>query len=287
MKLHELSIRLPLRVDTRAPWEAQSISSSPSPVRRAHAYVEEVSDEEGSSLESTPIETRRNSFFQNVMTEQQLLDHAAGIPLPGELGAGAGGVSVGHRIPSFVVPKNFAEVISGKLYRCSFPQMEHFSFLRCFGLKTILTLVNEGYSEAHCQFVARGNIQHYSISIKAHKKVGDKIDEDYMLSALQEVVNPANYPMLVHCNKGKHRTGCVMACFRKILGWSLEDVIAEYRQYAGVKARQLDIDYITSMDAQDLREKLEAKIKSPALPPEPFTDSPMSTTPVPSTRLRS
>ena len=25
-----------------------------------------------------------------------------------------------------------------------------------------------------------------------------------------------NHPMLVHCNKGKHRTGCLIGCFRKV-----------------------------------------------------------------------
>lgn len=25
-----------------------------------------------------------------------------------------------------------------------------------------------------------------------------------------------NHPLLIHCNKGKHRTGCLVGCFRKV-----------------------------------------------------------------------
>ncbi|CAN0534051.1 unnamed protein product, partial [Ectocarpus sp. 8 AP-2014] len=28
----------------------------------------------------------------------------------------------------------------------------------------------------------------------------------------------SNHPMLVHCNKGKHRTGCLIGCFRRVRG---------------------------------------------------------------------
>ena len=277
---------LPLLCRPRSPLAASEMPSAIQPLsRHAHAFVEDVSDDDVSSPDTTPSGSRRNSFFENVMSEEQLMAYAAGIPLPSDLDAPTETMSIGRRMHAFMVPKNFAQVVPN-LYRCSYPQVENLAFLRCLRLKSILTLVEEPYDDAHCQFITQGSIHHFEISIKAHKKKGDRIDESHLLAALKEVCNPGNHPMLVHCNKGKHRTGCVMACFRKMLGWRLEDVIAEYLKYAGVKARQLDIEYITSIDAEDLRQKLAFQIKSPRLPAEPFTASPVSAAPINSTRLR-
>ncbi|CAI7601666.1 unnamed protein product [Penicillium palitans] len=46
--------------------------------------------------------------------------------------------------------------------------------------------------------------------------------------------------VLIHCNQGKHRTGCLVACFRELQGWEHSAIIDEYRLYAGQKARQLE-----------------------------------------------
>ncbi|CAN0338469.1 unnamed protein product, partial [Scytosiphon promiscuus] len=34
--------------------------------------------------------------------------------------------------------------------------------------------------------------------------------------------------MLVHCNKGKHRTGCLIGCFRRTQGWAVSSIFEEY-----------------------------------------------------------
>jgi len=59
-----------------------------------------------------------------------------------------------------------------------------------------------------------------------------------------------NYPLYVHCNQGRHRTGCVIACLRKIQRVPIEDIIAEYRAYANPKARPGDIDLIRAFDPE-------------------------------------
>jgi hypothetical protein len=59
-----------------------------------------------------------------------------------------------------------------------------------------------------------------------------------------------NYPLYIHCNQGKHRTGCVVACLRKIQGMPIEDVIAEYRVYSEPKARDGDMELIRSFDPE-------------------------------------
>lgn len=66
------------------------------------------------------------------------------------------------------------------------------------------------------------------------------------------VLNPANFPVYIHCNQGKHRTGCVVGCLRRIQGWPLEEILAEYDAYASPKARSADIELITTFDPDAL-----------------------------------
>ena len=42
-------------------------------------------------------------------------------------------------------------------------------------------------------------------------------------------------PLLIHCTKGTHRTGCVVGCLRKLEEWSLTSIFDEYQRYAGSK----------------------------------------------------
>jgi len=48
----------------------------------------------------------------------------------------------------------------------------------------------------------------------------------------------------------QHRTGCVVASFRKTIGETFENIFAEYHVYAGVKARKLDEAFIDQFDTR-------------------------------------
>lgn len=66
--------------------------------------------------------------------------------------------------------------------------------------------------------------------------------------ALLFVMNASNHPMWIHCNQGRHRTGCVVACLRKVQGMPIDEVLKEYITYASPKARPGDIALIKSFD---------------------------------------
>lgn len=50
----------------------------------------------------------------------------------------------------------------------------------------------------------------------------------------------------------QHRTGCVIGCFRKIIGWDLADILEEYHHYAGAKARVLDERYLEMFEERSM-----------------------------------
>ena len=51
---------------------------------------------------------------------------------------------------------------------------------------------------------------------------------------------------------GKHRTGCLIGCFRKIQQWSLTAIFDEYRRFAEPKPRFLDQQFIELFDIGEL-----------------------------------
>lgn len=73
-----------------------------------------------------------------------------------------------------------------------------------------------------------------------------------MESILGVVLDKDNYPLMIHCNHGKHRTGCVVAVIRKISGWDTTCALDEYKAYAEPKARDCDLEYIGAFQVSDL-----------------------------------
>lgn len=74
----------------------------------------------------------------------------------------------------------------------------------------------------------------------------DPITEEVVLSALNLLVQPSTYPVLVMCNLGRHRTGTVIGCLRKLQRWNLSAILDEYRRYAGPKVRVMNEQVSTS-----------------------------------------
>lgn len=172
------------------------------------------------------------------------------------------------RLTCHIAPANYSAVIPGALYRSAFPQAENFSFLKSLKLKTILTLVEEPFPLEFVEFMKEHGIKQIVVPVPANKET-IKIEDATMLKALGVALDPNHYPLLIHCNKGKHRTGCTIACLSKLRGDNLQSVLYYYHTHAREKARSLDEDYIRSFDAQRLR-----KLVTLRQPNEPVVDSP-------------
>ncbi|PGH22956.1 hypothetical protein AJ80_03005 [Polytolypa hystricis UAMH7299] len=166
-------------------------------------------------------------------------------------------------------PTNFAEVVQG-IYRSSFPLPVHLSSVAKLNLKTIVTLVDEEWSPEYRQFVKDNDITSYVIPILANKSPQISTPQSTVDRVLKILLNPSNHPLVVHCNKGRHRTGCIMACFRRIQGWSLPAAIAEYVKHATPKTRVLDRNFIENYDPTvlaDVADKVGASKWLPTIVP--------------------
>mmetsp|Transcript_5925 Transcript_5925/g.10302 ORF Transcript_5925/g.10302 Transcript_5925/m.10302 type:complete len:243 (+) Transcript_5925:4907-5635(+) len=157
-------------------------------------------------------------------------------------------------IQVFVAPENFSMVTPG-VYRSGFPKIKNFPFLKRLGLRTILTLVLEEYPEANQAFNEENNIKLMQFGVPGNKEPFVDIPENRIRVAVEELLDVRNHPVLIHCNKGKHRTGCLVGCLRKACSWSLCSILDEYIRFSQPKARFMDQQFIELFEVNRIRLK--------------------------------
>ncbi|CAH8331843.1 unnamed protein product [Eruca vesicaria subsp. sativa] len=154
-----------------------------------------------------------------------------------------------------VAPSNFSMVEDG-IYRSGFPKPENFGFLSTLNLRSIIYLCPEPYPEENLKFLEANNIKLFQFGIEGKTDPPTPMPKDTVLDALRVLVDVRNHPILIHCKAGKHRTGCLVGCLRKVQSWCLSSVLEEYQKNAGVKWRQRDLNFIEAFDTASLRQCL-------------------------------
>jgi protein tyrosine/serine phosphatase len=109
-----------------------------------------------------------------------------------------------------VPPLSFALVAPG-VYRSACPSARNYPFLRGLGLKAVVYLCADAYP--------RGNLDHFAsegLEVKVFPLLGNtepfqSSDHGTLEAALAYTLDSRHQPVLVHCNKGKHRTGSLFA----------------------------------------------------------------------------
>ncbi|ROT35221.1 hypothetical protein SODALDRAFT_321254 [Sodiomyces alkalinus F11] len=158
--------------------------------------------------------------------------------------------SMQRTIPMEGRPPNFGVVVPG-VYRSSYPGPEDFPFIQQLGLNTMVTLgQKDELDEVYSNFLTVNAIRHHIIPMKGTKK--ERIPIQTMRDILRVVLDQQHYPLMIHCNHGKHRTGCVVAVIRKVSGWELDTILDEYKAYAAPKIRDCDVQYITEFELSEL-----------------------------------
>ncbi|KAF6175547.1 hypothetical protein GIB67_023067 [Kingdonia uniflora] len=154
-----------------------------------------------------------------------------------------------------VPPFNFSMVERG-IYRSGFPNSVNFAFLETLNLKSIVYLCPETYPEENSEFLKNHDIKLFQFGIEGTKDPYVNVPKDTITEALKLLLDVRNHPVLIHCKRGKHRTGTLVGCLRKMQNWCLSSVFEEYQRFAGSKARVTDMHFLERFDVSCLRQCL-------------------------------
>lgn len=182
-----------------------------------------------------------------------------------EIETGRPEINISHPPSQRIVPPlNFCPV-ERYLYRSGQPSNVNFPFLLDLNLKTIIWLANEEPQDALLEFCDDRNIELQFAAINPDGGEDDNpwdgLTETSIMNALQTMVNADNYPLLVCCGMGRHRTGTVIGCLRRLMGWNLASVSEEYRRFTGSRGGRILVELL--IEAFDIKSVEINKKKAP------------------------
>ena len=143
-------------------------------------------------------------------------------------------------------------MVEENLYRSGQPSEINFPFLSTLGLSAVIWLAVEEPQENFLAWADENEITIHHMGIQEGRDIWDPmLTEDCVVDALNVIVKINEIgPMAIMCNLGRHRTGTVVGCLRRLQGWNLArytsvraiipnfySVTEEYRRYAGHRWR--------------------------------------------------
>src|SRR5262249_53664982 len=111
-------------------------------------------------------------------------------------------------LPSTIRIKNFGR-INEHYYRGAQPERDDYSSLATIGVKTVIDLTQDGRSDER-GFVEQAGMKFYRIPLTTSDRPSDQAVTQF----LKLVNDPQNWPVFVHCQGGRHRTGVMTAVYR-------------------------------------------------------------------------
>jgi tyrosine-protein phosphatase OCA1 len=150
-----------------------------------------------------------------------------------------------------VPPLNFA-LAERQLYRSGQPAPINFPFLEGLHLKTVVWLAVEDPSDEFLGFTDDHDIDFHHLGLVTEGgNPWDQLTESSIVNALDIIMRRRSYPLLVCCGMGRHRTGTVIGCLRRLQGWNLASVSDEYRRFVGAKGGRVLIElHIEAFDTR-------------------------------------
>ena len=121
-------------------------------------------------------------------------------------------------------------MVESGVHRSGAPKLENGSFLLSLRLKTVISLTSLEMIPAELRTYYEGNnIQLITYDLgRGNRKHDTHTNREICNEALQDLLKEANRPLLIHCKKGKHRTGSVVGLLRRQRNWSYANIFTEY-----------------------------------------------------------
>ncbi len=140
--------------------------------------------------------------------------------------APAGKASTSQVALSAIQIENFGKV-DAAYYRGAQPKGKDYADLAAIGVRTVIDLTKDG-DAAEAGMAQRAGMKFYRIPMTTREAP----TADTVARFLQIVNDPANQPVYVHCQGGRHRTGVMTAVYRMTEdGWTADQAFAEMKRY--------------------------------------------------------
>ncbi|HEV3139960.1 MAG TPA: dual specificity protein phosphatase family protein [Vicinamibacterales bacterium] len=121
---------------------------------------------------------------------------------------------------------NFGRV-NDQYYRGAQPEGRDYADLRDVGVRTVIDLTDDADAREP-GIVQNLGMKFFSIPMSTHETPSS----DKVARFLTLVNDPANQPVYVHCQGGRHRTGVMTAVYRMTDdGWTADRAFGEMKQY--------------------------------------------------------
>jgi tyrosine-protein phosphatase SIW14 len=164
--------------------------------------------------------------IRGVRRSQAVILVALMLGLPSAAVAKTASVAERAEALSKITIDNFGE-INDTYYRGSQPKGNDFASLARLGVKTVIDLTRGGLASEQ-KSVQDAGMHFFRIPMTT----SDRPDGNAVAQFLKLVNDPANQPVYVHCQGGRHRTGVMTAVYRLTHDkWTADRAFAEMRQY--------------------------------------------------------
>jgi protein tyrosine/serine phosphatase len=121
---------------------------------------------------------------------------------------------------------NFGKV-DDHYYRGGVPDVKDYPDLAALGVKAVIDLRQDGRAD-EVSLVEQAGMKFYRIPLTTTERPS----ESAIAQFLKIVNDPANQPVYVHCQEGRHRTGAMTAVYRMTMdGWTPEHAYQEMKQF--------------------------------------------------------
>jgi protein tyrosine/serine phosphatase len=128
--------------------------------------------------------------------------------------------------PAKIRIKNFGRT-NDQYFRGAQPNSNDYADLAALGVKAVIDLTRDGESDEPW-LVQRAGMKFYRIPLTT----SDRPSEAAVNQFLKLVNDPANLPVFVHCQGGRHRTGVMTAVYRMTNdGWTADRAYEEMKQF--------------------------------------------------------
>ena len=141
---------------------------------------------------------------------------------------------------SFIPPPNFG-MVEADLYRSGQPNQLNFPFLEKLHLRKVIYLAPDEPAADFLKWLDNRQIELVHLGEDVGKRSPWKpVSEEMVVDGLHQLLDPSSYPLIVMCNLGRHRTGTMIGCMRKLQGWSLTSILEECARSTPGRAPRLE-----------------------------------------------